>query len=290
MSGLEVEPGWVNARTGRPIDYAYLQDLKLAFHSVQEYVQGKMSDPVLINAYTIGSAMMYFKNWLVPMLRRRFDPKLRQNYVLGEDVQGYWVQGIKIIYTLLHGFIKHQVNYWPTMSQQEKSAALALSREVMVMMVSSLVISILFGFDADDEDKYDKLKNNSYAKNLALLIALQAKSETESLSLSPFFTVEKRIIPPVITEATKFIKNPFIWIGVIDDFAKMVNALRGDDPYYDQDMPAYNIEEGDYKPAHYLRKVSQWNDLIYTMGDPLITGKPVNPEGKIQVFINNIKR
>jgi len=290
-SGLEVEDGWVNARTGKPIDQAYLLRTKMTFISVQEYIQGKMQDKTLINSYTAGSALLYFKNWLIPMLRRRFDPQMRANYVLNEDVQGYWIQGIKIVFQLLRDLIKDGVLYWPTLTPQEKSAVLAMAREVGIMLATSLAISMIWGFDADDEDKYAKLKDNSYLQNLTLLIALQAKAETESLSLSPFGTIEDRIAPPIFTEATKYIKNPFVWLGVLEDLWKMVNVIEigGEQPVYERDMPAYNIQKGDMKLLHYAKKVTQWNDLVYTSGDPFTDEGP-NPEGKIQVFINNLKR
>jgi hypothetical protein len=143
----------------------------------------------------------------------------------------------------------------------------------------------LFGFDADDPDKFKKLKDNSYAENVLLLIALQTKNETESLSAMPFVNIEQGFVPPIITEGARFKDRPFAGLSIIDQTAKLLNAtydLATGSPtaYYEAKNDAFNISKGDTKAGHYLLKVSQLDDFIYL----------TNPEGKIQAFMSMLKR
>ena len=282
---IRAEEGWVEYKTGREIDDNYLIDTRLANQTVTEYVQGKVADKTLLATYTIGQSVLYFKNWLIPMLRRRFDSK-KANYMIGEDIEGYWRTFGRLSYLMLRDLTNHGKTYWHTFTPEERRNYLTTLNEIVFVVVSSMLIGLVFGFDANDPDKFKKLKDNSYAENLALLVAIQAKAETEMLSLMPFFNVESQVIPPVLTELPKIIMNPTIGFSIITDAIKTVNATYGlvmdnDSAYYDKNMPAYNIEKGDPKATHYLMKTFQVDNFLYNKD---------NPEGKLQTVIGMMKR
>ena len=116
---LTVEEGWEDYRTGRPIDEDYLIDTKLAHKTAAEYVQGKVADKTLLGTYTIGQAILYFKNWLIPMIRRRFDSQ-KENYMIGEDIEGYWRTFGRLNLMMMRDLIKDGKMYWHTFSPEEK--------------------------------------------------------------------------------------------------------------------------------------------------------------------------
>lgn len=282
---LSIKPGYKNYRTGRAIDENYLLDTKLAYRTVTEYVQGKVDGKTLLSTYTIGQTLLYFKNWMVPMIRRRFD-KSRPNYIIGENLEGYWRTFGRLSYRIFKDFLKEGKMYWNTYTEEEKRNYMTTLKEIAFVVVSSLLISLIFGFDANDPDKYKKLKQNSYAENLSLLIALQAKSETETLTMMPFFNVESQVVPPFFTETIRLVKNPTTGFAMIENTSKTFDALYNlalnkPNAYYDKNIPAFNIEKGDSKAGHYLLKVAQIDKFLYATE---------NPEGKIQGFITNIKR
>jgi len=282
---LKAEEGWVDYKTGRPVDEDYLIDTKLAFKTAAEYVQGKIADKTLLGTYTIGQALLYFKNWLIPMIRRRFDSK-KENYMIGEDIEGYWKTFLRLNLTMMRDLMRDGKMYWHTFTPEEKRNYITTLNEVAFVVISSLLIGLVYGFDADDPDKYKKLKENSYAENLTLLIALQAKAETEMLTVMPFWNVESQVIPPVLTELPKIIMNPTIGFSIVNDLWKTINAgygqITGDESaYYDRNMPAYNIEKGDSKFIHYGMKVFQIDNIVYSLD---------NPEGKLQTMIGMMKR
>jgi len=277
---LDVQEGWTDVRTGKPIDIDYLMNIKTAYRSVQEYVQGRISDKTLLSTTTLGSTALYFRNWLIPMLRRRFGRKT-PNFMLGETPEGYWVT----TFNLLKDYITQGMTAWHTLTLEEQKNVYTSLREFMVALASSIVIAFVFGFDVDDEDKFEKIKEKSWAFNTLLLLALQTKGETDSLSPIPFSGVEREFLPPILSEGKNIIQNPFYVFKIFNNYIKLINAtldvlVDADGAYYENNYPAYNIEAGDLKLGHYLKRILPWDRAEYLM----------NPEGKIQSYISAISR
>ena len=281
---MTVLPGWKDKKTGRAIDMDYMMETKLAYRTVAEYVQGRVSQKTLLSSTTIGQSVLYFKNWLIPMLRRRFDSK-RANYMLGEDLEGYWRVFGRMSLLMLRDLLKTAKVNWHTYTPQEQRDYAIALKEIAFMITSLIVLSLVFGFEADDPDKFKKLKKNSFAENYALLMMIQAKNETEALSPFPFANVEKSLVPPVLTEGVKWFKNPTIGLSIIDNTWKTTNAafdlLFGrESAYYDRNMPQFDIEKGDTKLWRQFAKITQFDDIL--LND--------DPEQKIRSVINNMKR
>ena len=279
---LQIEEGWVDAKTKKPMNEEYLIRMKTTFKSILEYTQGKVGDKVYLSTTTIGQSLLYFKNWFIPTIRRRFDKK-RANYMIGEDVEGYWRAFIRMSYNMIKNLKENGEANWQTFTDQEKSDYMTTVREIGVMISTTLLLALLFGFDPNDKDKFKKVRNKSYLEQSALLLTLQAKNETEAFSLMPYFNIEHSMMPSVYTEGTKFILSPFMGMQGLIDLGKAVQNsfyLFSDAGYYDRDMPRFNIEKGDSKAGHYLIKVLQIDDFLY-IG---------NPEGKIENLIGNLKR
>ena len=287
---MTIEDGWTDS-TGRPIDEEYLIRMKTMLKSILEYIQGKVGSQIKLNTTTIGAAVTFFKGWLIPNIRKRYDKK-RANYVLDRDVEGYW----RTFYRLSIQMIKNFKNYgelnWATFTEEERAAYRTTAKEMLIMAMTTLLITVIFGFDIDDEDKYKKLKEKSFLEQVALLVALQTKLETESLSAFPLFTTESTKdtfylgISPILSEAPKFLTNPVFGMSMLNDATDMFKysfklLANTEDAYYDRDYPMYNVEEGEAKAIHNLKKILQFDDLLYTW---------TNPEGRLQMYINMIKR
>lgn len=285
---LTVKPGYVEVKTGRKINDEYLLDTKLAYSTVVEYVQGRVSAKTKLSTTTIGQALLYFKNWLTPMIRRRFDNK-EKNYMVGEDLEGYWRVFLKMSVNMFRDILTTYQTNWHSYTPSQQRDFNTTLKEIGVMMATLGILGLGFGFDADDPDKFKKLKNNSAYKNYALLLLLQAKNETEALSLMPFVNTETSLIPPIATEGAKFLTNPTIGLAMIQNSLKTANLLgelvsgfvTGDDSaYYDRNMPQFGIEKGDVKAFRYLNKVVQADD-IFNITDP---------EQKLRAVIGNMNR
>lgn len=267
---------------GQPLTLEYLQDLKLRFKMMLESVQGKQWNQTLAQRFTVWQSIEFFKKFFITMFRRRFFFK-RDNIVLGE-MEGMYITTFKWMVRLFQGFLDG-TNYNQAMTPTEKRNLAAARDEMLLAIATLFIITYLFGFDDDDKDKYKKLKDNSWLENMALLIAINTKRETDSLVPLPWISIQNSVYPPVLNETYNFITSPFVGFTVVQEGRKMLDSLfmlaTGDDKaYYDRDMPAYLIEEGDSKFNHYLWKVIQLDNFLYQ----------ASPEAKIQVIVQSQNR
>ena len=257
----------------------YLEDLKLKFKVMMEDVQGKQWNQTMAQRYTTWSSMEFFKKFFITMFRKRFGFK-RENIELGE-MEGMYQTLFKYLIRSLQGFLDG-TNYNQALTPDEKER-LASARDEIILSISTLFILLYgFGFDADDEDKYKKLKDNSWLENMALLVALNVKRETDALVPIPFTTIQQSVYPPVLNETYNFITSPFVGFTVVQEGRKMLDALMmlatdNDKAYYDRDQPAYLIEKGDSKFEHYIKQVLQIDNFLYQK----------SPEAKIQVIVQS---
>jgi len=279
-----IEPGWTD-QYGREIDSSYLIRMKTQLTSILEYTQGKTAEMTKLNTTTIGTAVLFFKSWLIPSLRRRFDIK-RANYVLDRDVEGYWLTFARLSLLMLKNLKAYGESNWNTFTEEDKANYFTALREITVMLVSGMVIALGFGFDPDDKDKYKKVKEMDFFSQTALLIAVQTKLETEALSPVQFLKLEGGLISPILSEAPKYFTNPVIGMPIISDTLKLADnlfkLLSGEEgSYYDRNMPQYNIKKGESKAYHFFLKLAQLDDLLYTWE---------NPEGRLEVLVGMAKR
>jgi hypothetical protein len=257
----------------------YLEDLKLKFKVMMEDIQGKQWNQTMAQRYTTWSSMEFFKKFFITMFRKRFGFK-RENIELGE-MEGMYQTFFKYLIRSLQGLLDG-TNYNQALTPDEKER-LASARDEIILSISTLFILLYgFGFDADDDDKYKKLKDKSWLENMALLVALNVKRETDALVPIPFTTIQQSVYPPVLNETYNFITSPFVGFTVVQEGRKMLDALLmlatdNDKAYYDRDMPAYLIEKGDSKFEHYITQVLQIDNFLYQK----------SPEAKIQVIVQS---
>lgn len=260
----------------------YLEDLKLKFKVMMEDVQGKQWNQTMAQKYTAWASMEFFKKFFITMFRKRFGFK-RENIELGE-MEGMYQTLFKYLIRSLQGFIDG-TNYNQALTPDEKER-LASARDEIILSISTLFLLLYgFGFDADDDDKYKKLKDNTWLENMALLIALNTKRETDALVPVPFTTIQQSVYPPVLNETYNFITSPFVGFTVVQEARKMLDALimlgtGNDKAYYDRDQPAYLIEKGDSKFEHYIKQVLQIDNFLYQK----------DPASKIQVIVQSQNR
>jgi hypothetical protein len=268
---------------GQTLGRDFLYDTKLKFKNILEDTQGKKEHRTILETYTLGQAIMYFKSFFVPFMRSRFAPK-RRDIVGGNDMEGYYMTAFKQMMRYGYNlFSPTKVEF--ELSEDERRNLRRMRNEFLAMLSTSLLIAYGFGFDDDDEDKYKKLKDNSWLTNTALLVAINTKREIDSTSLFPYVNLEENVVPPVFSETYNYVTNPFIGFSVISNGTKMLNALSNmvfapDEAYYDRDMPQYFISEDQAKAEHYARKVVPIDQLLYN----------TNPEGKIQVIMGALAR
>lgn len=278
---LAIKP---NTKIGdKEIGNDYIQDLKLRFRMMQESVGGKQWNQTVAQRFSVWQSIEFFKRFFITMARKRFLLHKRQNIELGE-MEGIYITTFKYFVRILHDFFQG-TNYSQVLTPEEKRNLAAARDEFLLAIASLAILWFGFGFDEDDKNKYKKLKEKSWAENMALLIAINVKRETDSMTPFPWLTINNSVAPPIINETYNYITNPFVGFTVVKEGIKMMDSLlllaTGDDKaYYERSMPAYLIEKGDRKFDHYFWKVVQMDNFFYQ----------ASPAEKIQVIIQSQNR
>jgi hypothetical protein len=175
--------------------------------------------------------------------------------------------------------IRDGKNYWPIMTKDEKSAFYEIVTEGMLIALSSIAIVFLFGFESDDEDRFQKLKareekygNVGWVINHMLYQVIMVQKENSTMT------------PLGIGEWLDFTKTSNIVMGpTLDLYLKIFKDLGylltgNDKAIYQQEVGPYTWqEEGRYK---------LWNHLGGIFG---LSGKNLSPYWAIkknEIFTN----
>lgn len=175
--------------------------------------------------------------------------------------------------------LRNGKNYWPIMTRDEKAAFYEIVTEGMLLFLSGLAISFLFGFEGDDEDRFQKLKDREakygtagWVANHMLYQIMMVKQENTTLT------------PLGARDFLDFSKTSTIITGPTIDlyfkiFADLTNMLTGNNKaVYQQEVGPYSWQdEGSYK---------LWNHLGGIFG---LSGKTASPYWAIkknEIFTN----
>jgi len=196
--------------------------------------------------------IMFMRRYLPAMFANRWAGE-RASVGLGEADRGFYLDAFKAFaQTLRTGDLKLQ---W--LSPREKKSVVRMSTEVAQLIVLFLLAKIVFGWDADDEDRYEKLRQKSgplpflgveddpehpfeasgYLANHSLNLLMQIKAESQQWIPAPGLGItdyaqaldwKSVMMGPTITS----------YVNMIQD---LTNAATGNDAAY------YKKEVGPYK-------------------------------------------
>ena len=199
---------------------------------------------------------------------------------LNETTKGKYITFLQSTYKL----ITDAKNYWPLMKEEEKIAMREIFTEGMLIFISGLAITFIFGYKDDDEDRFQKLKDREakygragWVYNHMLYQVIMVQKENSSLIPIPGLG---------LSEWSSFSKTSTIVMGpTFDLYQKIIKDLyyimTGDDTaIYKQDVGPYGWqEEGQYKI---------WNHLGSILG---LSGKNLSPYWAIkkQEIFTNLK-
>lgn len=174
-------------------------------------------DKVLLQRYWWGANIMWMRNWAESLLRNRYGSK-EYSYERGEYVEGYWRTSAKILLENLTSLIfnreKHDPRLWNLfrrnlddieyLESYEKDALMKLRTEALMIATVLVVISTIFGYNEEDDERFKKMKKNgdlywySWLNNWGTYGFLKMESELKSTAF-----------PFAINELQKIYENPF---------------------------------------------------------------------------------
>ena len=111
--------------------------------------------------YLLFRYMSYLRRYFTTMAVKRwgfkgslFSPKARLNPGLGEPDMGYYIRTLQMLKQTVQN-VDFTLKY---STLEEKQAAMRVLAEVVGLAATSIVIAMAFGWDPDDDDRYDKLR------------------------------------------------------------------------------------------------------------------------------------
>lgn len=294
-----VDPSWgpegVNFKAYRNKIQAVGNNLNGAF--------GKF-DYAEADRYLLYRQVMFLKRWFMRMFMNRFqfrgsvmDPKARYDAGLNDTYMGFYVEAFR---TIKEGIQTGGASF-SSMTKEQKQAFMRILMDAAIMIAMTLMISMLFGFDADDDEKYEKLRKKSgslplnflgivkttedpehpfnmggYISNNLLALTLQTRQE--QLNWVP--------LPKMgLSAYTSFLNFESLAVtSTIESYVKIlgqgINLLTGDESaYYKRDVGPYTYQqEGGAKMANYFAKMFGF------------TGDTVDPVKATKSFISNLNR
>jgi len=147
--------------------------MKNRIHAVSNDLNGAFSkfDYAEADRYFLFRQLFFLRRWFTRMFMNRFQVSLadphgsmmpknwRPRYDIGRnDVHmGFYMESIKFMLEVLESKGKA----FAYMTPEQKAAFKRIFMDVALMVMFSLIISLIFGFDVDDPDKYEKLRQKS---------------------------------------------------------------------------------------------------------------------------------
>ena len=181
--------------------------------------------------------------------------KERANYALESVRTGYYVEAVQALAKTIVSLGKHATELAPS----ERRALFKTLMDVIQIVAVSMIASMLFGWDDDDEDRFEKLREKSGAlgeddfrldgwlSNHALTLLLKTQAENQSFIPLPGLGLNNYLD---FTSSTSIAFGPTITSGakLITDISE--HAFSNDDEklYYTRDMGPYDWQkEGEAK-------------------------------------------
>jgi LysM repeat protein len=146
------------------------------------------------NKYIMYRMFFFMRKWFTPMFANRFGMDVskgnmggaRYDWALGKTTKGFYISAFQTMW----GILKSKGANYQHMTDQEKADFRRFAAEGMMIVFTSLLASMLFGYKDDDDDKWKKVKARSgafgtdefntygFLANHALLLLLGIQAET----------------------------------------------------------------------------------------------------------------
>lgn len=204
--------------------------------------------------YTLFSVFIMMKRFFTSMFLNRFasaDVEVtkygvkanpRFNVRSGSDF-GYYIQTLSAFQKEFES--KFQTGEFQTLSEEDKRAMFKSLMDISTIIIASLLMKFLFGFNPDDKDKYKKLKEKAWYE-LQLMYQLSRLQLETSTFLNPSQYGGFLFDSPIIYQTYKDWK---------DLIAYSIGNLTGDTKsYYEKDYGLY--KKGESKAKARLFKVT----------------------------------
>jgi len=221
----------------------------------------------------------FMRRYFTSMFMYRFGGE-RANFPLDEIRTGYYIEAIKAVGKTITSLGKSL----PYMSNSEKMAMIKVIADVAQIFIISAAVALMFGWDPDDKDRFEKLRKKSGAlgaedfhldgwlSNHALTLLLKTQAENQSFIPLPGFGLDNYLD---LSSSTSLAFGPTVtsYAKIMTDLALHAAPGENESLYYKRDAGPYPWQkEGEAKI---------WNHFGSMVG---FSGSQVDPVKGLQTF------
>lgn len=239
--------------------------------------------------YMLYRMFFFMRKWATPMFVNKWGADVdtsegiakmkvreRYNWEIGKTRMGYYTKTLQTLYEL----VRSKGDKYNYMTDSEKVALKKTFADTMQMIVYALIVGMLFGYDADDDERWEKIKARSgpygtpefkgygFLANHTMLLLLGVQAETSAFlplpkiggvqfgldDYSKFFTQTSTAFGNTVTLYAKILQDIF-------------NTVTGDESaLYKRDAGPYWFKQKG------VNKI--WSHLFKTVGFTGGTGDP----------------
>jgi len=228
-----------------------------------------------LQRHLLGRMVSFLKRYLTPMLVSRWgfagdfgNVRPRFNAGLGNTHMGYYTSTLRALLRI----VKSRGGWMHYLTNDEKADILKTIAEVLIVTIPIALLGAIFGWDPEDEDKYEKLRKKSgplplpgvvedpaypfriggYLENHTLLLLMQLRSENEAFIPWPNYGLDDYV---GILNLKSVAVDP-VFKRIEDILTMLIAQVTGDDKaYYKRSIGPYAWQqEGGAKISNYLFK------------------------------------
>lgn len=205
-------------------------------------------DKTLAEKYWIGRAVFFMKKYMVTFVMARWGER-RFSVEHGRFVEGYhrtftrmaWESKGRDLLRVLP--FTDQTHLTP----EEKYANRQVQIELLLITMMYAAVSLIFGYDDDDKERFQKLRKNNWVENEMLYILLKSRAEAETFVVPFGLDDIRKQRDGMFRELFPMVDN--IWKMTVRDINYIPPGLER----YDKKGRGY--DKGDIKLVHDLYKL-----------------------------------
>ena len=227
------------------------------------------------NKYMSYRMFFFMRKWFTPMFVNHFGMdttagnigKARYDWAMGTTELGYYISAFKTLVKLF----KTKGRYYNWMTAKEKAAYKKIGTQMMTIIALALVAAMVFGYDEDDDDRWEKISQRSggyigedtfntygFMQNHLLALTMGVMNET-----STFIPIPKMYgVQFGLDDYVKFITSTgSVFNNTGKTYAQILQNIsdtitRDEGAYYKRDTgPYFFQQEGELKLWRNLFKV-----------------------------------
>lgn len=257
-------------------------DIVSKLHSLQKRINGSYAkfDKTYTEKTSLGRMMFFFRKYVIPLGLNRWGER-RVDYEGMQIEEGFYRTFLR---TIGKDLLKMRINVlwnWSNYSDKEKMDIRKTLTDIAVILTCVAITSFIMGYDKDDEDNMERLKERPWAYQALIFLLLKTKSETEQFIPIP---------AAGLAEISRILSSPSILFTNITQFLKLTQLaiLQTLDlfPGIDYSRNLYYQKDGDIGDGALFLKDEGESKLFAGLMKTFVgyTGKTFSPADKIKDF------